>query len=141
MKVSLDLLGGKELAAAIAGLPLRLSRKAKRDALFVVAEPMRSRMADFAPRGEAPHMADNIVVSGGRGGIDEFFDEKATTVAIGPAKGFQHGILQEFGTEHHGPQAFARPAFDQEAPKVIRELAPVLWQVLKRHGLMPGGGL
>lgn len=34
-------------------------------------------------------------------------------VYVGPSKGGGHGILQEFGTVHHGPQPFMRPAWEQ----------------------------
>lgn len=43
---------------------------------------------------------------------------------VGPTKRVGQGILQEFGTAHHAPQPFMRPAWDgkgREAPAVIRD--------------------
>lgn len=145
MTPKMKLVGGPELAKTLAGLSTRLSRSVKREALLSVAEPMRASMARRAPRGpDAPHVADNIVVSGGRGGVDEFGDEKAVSVAIGPARGFPNGFWQEFGTVHHGAQPFVRPAFDAEAPKVVQALVPTIWRELAGKGIQrpmqTGGG-
>lgn len=141
--VSMRFEGGQELAKVLASLPTRVSRSVQREALFAVAEPMRARMARLAPREPgAPDIADNIVVSGGRGGKDKFGDEKAISVAIGPAKGFFYGFYQEYGTARHGAQPFARPAFDGEVPKIPAALAQALWIELagKGFGFRSGTG-
>lgn len=137
MKVSFQ--GGAELAATLRSLPTRISRPVQREALFAVAEPMRARMARLAPREPgAPDIADNIVISGGRGGTDKSTgQEKAISVAIGPSKGFIYGFFQEYGTSRHGAQPFMRPAFDSEAPKVVPALAQALWVELAGRGINP----
>lgn len=139
MKVSLRLEGGAELAATLRALPTRVSRNVQKEALFAAAEPMRSRMARLAPREPgAPDLADNIVISGGRGGTDKLTGlEKAISVAVGPSKGFFYGFFQEFGTSRHGAQPFARPAFDSEAPKAVQALARALWVELAGRGINP----
>lgn len=37
---------------------------------------------------------------------------KSAVVDVGPTKRGSHGVLQEFGTRHHPPQPFMRPAWD-----------------------------
>lgn len=129
--------GGKELAAALAGLPERVSRKVVTEVLIDVAEPMRRRMAQLAPRGpDAPHLADNMVVTPVKRRRDEFGDLDSTvTVAVGPSRGYIHGILQEFGTVRHGAQPFARPAFDSEAEKALAQIGKRLWVELAGKGI------
>lgn len=128
--------GGKELAATLAGLSTRLKRSVVKEALIGAAEPMRLRMQRLAPvEPGAPDLADNIIVSGGRGGTDSEGTEKAQTVSIGPAKGFFYARFQEYGTVHHGAQPFMRPAFDSEAPKVIQKLAAAVWVELAGKGI------
>lgn len=67
MSMTFKFEGGAELARTLNELPNRLRRSVVKQILFDVAEPMRARMERLAKRGEtAPHMADNIVISGGR---------------------------------------------------------------------------
>lgn len=136
MKMTFRFEGGKELAAALGKLPERVSRRIATEVLMDVAEPMRSKMESAAPRGdEAPHLADNIIVSAVRAKRDDFGSLSGPSVAIGPMKGIEHGHLQEFGTVHHGPQPFARPAFDSEAQRTLAEINRRLWVELAGKGI------
>lgn len=38
---------------------------------------------------------------------------------VGPTADQHHAHLQEFGTQHHAPQAFLRPAFDEKGPEAL----------------------
>jgi HK97 gp10 family phage protein len=38
---------------------------------------------------------------------------------VGPSADIHHGHLQEFGTDHHGPHPFLRPAFDEKGPEAL----------------------
>lgn len=128
--------GGQELAAALASLPARVSKRVVKEALTDAAEPMRASMARLAPRAPgAPDIADNIVVSAGRGGKDAFGDVRAQSVAVGPSRGFFYGYFLEWGTSKMSPRAFMRPAFDSTAPQVINEIAPRLWTELAGRGV------
>jgi HK97 gp10 family phage protein len=40
--------------------------------------------------------------------------------------------LQEFGTEHHGPQPFMRPAWDAEKGRMLGGIRQDLWQEIER---------
>ncbi|MGI3169987.1 HK97-gp10 family putative phage morphogenesis protein [Pseudooceanicola sp. C21-150M6] len=56
--------------------------------------------------------------------------DKATRSAVvayvGPSKIAFHGTFQEFGTRHHAPQPFMRPAFAMEAKPTIERLKVTL---------------
>lgn len=153
--------GGKELADALNGLPLRVRKKTLREVLKDAAEPMRRGMASNAPRAEgAPDIADNMVISAtNRIGDTESFagsvkaDEFQAAVAVGPARGFLYGFFLEWGTVKMSPRAFARPAFDTHAGKALVEIGRRLWVELAGRGISrsrtstgptmggPGGGL
>lgn len=50
-------------------------------------------------------------------------------VGAGP---LPHAHMQEFGTINHGPQPFARPAWDQHQNEVLDGLKDDLWTEIKR---------
>jgi HK97 gp10 family phage protein len=50
---------------------------------------------------------------------------RSATVQVGPTKRAGQGVLQEFGTAHHRPQPFMRPAWGSEgrlAPEIMRDV-------------------
>lgn len=147
MKFSVKFEGGVELAAALNALPKRVGRRVLLQVLKDVAEPMRAAMASKAPREPgAPDLADNMAISVAQriGSVDGGKWEKATetqaAVAVGPAKAFFYGIMQEYGTVRHGAQPFARPAFDQHAQKVLTEIGRRLWIELAAKGISRSAG-
>jgi HK97 gp10 family phage protein len=136
MHMSVRFEGGKELAAALASLPARVSKRFVKEALMEAAEPMRKSAASMAPREPgAPDIADNIVISAARGGKDAFGDAKAQAVNVGPAKGFFYGHYQEWGTVYHAAHPFMRPAFDQNTMKALSILSTSLWRELASKGI------
>lgn len=140
--VGLRIEGGQELARNLNALPARVSRRIMNEALRDAAEPMRARMAALAPREPgAPDLADNIVVSVAQrigstegGAWRPRFDDKEAAVAVGPAKNYFYGLMQEFGTVRHGAQPFARPAFSSEASKALSILTAALWTAIAGRG-------
>ncbi len=132
MKMSVKFEGGAELARTLNALPTRLSRQIKREALLDSAEPMVAVARRMAPREPgAPDIADNIEAQASRGGLDAFGDEKATTVVIGPARGFFYGYYLEFGTVKMGAQPFMRPAFDSQKDRTLALIRERLWVELQ----------
>jgi HK97 gp10 family phage protein len=141
--------GGKELAQALRGLSTRVSRSVQREALRDVAEPLATTMTRLAPRSDtAPHMADTITVSNARGET-----ATAVAVAVGPSKEGWYGSFAELGTSREAPRPFARPALDQQADGLLRDVARRLWTALAGRGVQrptrvgsgpvtggPGGG-
>ena len=120
--------GGAELARTLAALPLSVSRQIQRATLVEAAEPMVVVARRLAPREPgAPDLADNIEIGNPRSGKDKFGDEKATTVSVGPVRGFFYGYYQEWGTVHHGAQPFMRPAFDGQKERSLGIIRERLW--------------
>jgi HK97 gp10 family phage protein len=132
MRVEVKFTGGEELARTLNALPTKLSRQIKREALLDAAQPIVTVARRLAPREPgAPDLADNIEAVAGRGGLDTFGDEKATTVAIGPVRGFFYGKFQEFGTVHHAPQPFMRPAWESQRTRTLDLIRERLWVELQ----------
>lgn len=125
--------GGQELATALRGMPDRVSKRIMAEALRDGAEPIRQRMADLAPRGpEAPHFADQIVISAARA-----TDDREGGIAVGPAKGskpYYSGFI-EFGTVHLRARPFARPAFDATVGAALAIINRALWVALAGRGI------
>jgi HK97 gp10 family phage protein len=108
--------GGKELAAELAKLPARVSRRIQLDALYAGAAKVQAAASAMAPVDPTSdkHLRDYILVRPAR---DE---TKATAVAVGPMKGGAfYGSFQEWGTVNHAAQPYLRPAFDETVQLVI----------------------
>lgn len=145
-RVSMTFAGGKGLAAALRTLPQALSRSIVLEALKEAAEPMRSRMAQLAPREPGkPDIADNIGISVANrlgdvgGGRWQARHDEEHAVAVGPTKDFFYGIFQEYGTSRHRAQPFMRPAFDGEAPRALPQLGNRIWAAIRDRAMSTGG--
>ncbi len=114
------------------------------EALKEAAEPIRALASALAPRSnQAPHLADNIIVSEttrvrGFGGSGRWrdVDPFVSTVAIGPSyrpEDIFYGQFQEFGTAHHAAQPFLRPAFDVMRSRVPKMIAASLGRAIARR--------
>lgn len=150
MRVRFD--GGLQLARALNAMPSRVSKGIMRDALRrVVAAPIRDRAAGLVRRAPgAPDIADNIVISNGRG------DAQSVAVVVGPSRAVRsdqprrsfavQGRLLEFG--FRGVMfPWLRPAFDQTALGTLKAFAAEMWSAVIRRGFGSvrgaggGGGL
>jgi HK97 gp10 family phage protein len=130
MKATFRFEGGRELAAEFNRLSKRLSKQVLTEALKEGAEPMRKRMEMNAPVGpDAPHLRDAMVISTSRGQ-----DAQEAAVAVGATRGAFYGSFQEFGTAHHAPQPWARPAFDQTHQESLAIFAKAAWRSLAARG-------
>jgi HK97 gp10 family phage protein len=78
-------------------------------------------MAEGATRAEAGEAAKaaNIAASGEA-------DITSAVIVVGPGRLVQ-AITQEFGTVHHGPQAYLRPAWDQNKMRALDIIKGELW--------------
>ncbi len=127
--ISMKFEGGTELAAALSKLGVKMSTKVLLGALAEGAEPIRKAMAAHVTRGdEAPHIADNIVVSKAR-------TEDQAAVAIGPAKGFAYALPLEIGTIDTAAQPFARPAYDGNQERAMKIAGDAVWRELAGQGI------
>jgi HK97 gp10 family phage protein len=142
MKFQVTFEGGRELAKALDQLSTRVKGRVVREVLKDAAEPMRARMAQLAPKGDAaaPNLS-NVVVATARnvGSVDGGKWQKTSdtqhAVAVGPSKDAFYGVMQEYGTVYHGAQPFARPAFDSEALKALQAISRGLWVELAARGI------
>ena len=131
MRISVRVEGLRELQTALQELPKATGNNVLRRTLFKAAEPIEVAMETKAPVGETGKLKGSVESSTKlspaqskehRVAIGTFpmvtvggyrsNPAKGVYVFVGPAPG-PVGITQEFGTVHHGPQPFARPAWDE----------------------------
>jgi HK97 gp10 family phage protein len=150
MRATVRVDGLRELDAALGKLSKSTGRRTLLKVLTRAGEPMAEaarRMAPDDPETGSPDLKTSIAVSpklrnptgkaeyaavmraGGSKGeaVAALRGAKAqdsfAEVHVGPGRGGAHGVLQEFGTTHHAPQPFMRPAWDQhkgEALEIIK---------------------
>lgn len=119
--------GIRELVANLNALGKVLTPEAVTDVLLDSGEPMRQRMADFAPRGdEPPHLADHIGIMPTPTRANE-----TAAIRIGPTKGFAYGTPQEYGTVRHPAHPFMRPAFDTDHQAATVRIGQGLWREIE----------
>jgi HK97 gp10 family phage protein len=136
MKTTVSFEGGKELEAALGGLPRRVSRKIVKDVLLQVGEPMRKRMARLAPRspGGKGRLAASILITPTRKKRD-LPTPTGQAVVIGPAAAIFYAFWVETGTARAAAHPFVRPAFDSEVQKVIEAIKAAIWVELAARGV------
>lgn len=54
------------------------------------------------------------------------------SLTLGLTRDAFHGLLQEFGTEHHPAQPFMRPAFLSQVDKVVRSFGANMWAAIRK---------
>jgi len=140
MSTTIRFTGGAQLQRNLDLLSTRMSRKVQQQALVEAAEPLRTTMAQLAPRAPgAPDLADHIVIGTAR-------LPQQVAVSVGPAKGFFYGFFLEYGTARQRPQAFMRPAFDRHVASglTLKVIMGSLWRALIARGFgsarTSGGG-
>lgn len=116
--------GGRELEAALGQIAKQATRRnVGRRALRAAGEPILQAMIDKAPDDPRTNGENDLKTSlamssrqkSRRGGTYRPEGPKEVTVHIGPTKsGYPQAMMQEFGTVHHPPQAYIRPAWDAE---------------------------
>lgn len=57
---------------------------------------------------------------------------RAASCKVGPTKAVGQGILQEFGTAHHPPQPFMRPAWETKKEAAAQEVQSALEEEIKK---------
>lgn len=138
MVTKFQLHGASEFAANLN----ELSKAARKNNLYAIlrpaAEPMRERAAaKVRRRSPAPDIADNIVVSLSQKTDSGRVDEFQAAVAVGPAKGFDHGRFLEFGTIYARAFPFMRPAFDGGVARAFGIIQEGIWALLRKANKAP----
>jgi HK97 gp10 family phage protein len=124
------------LSETVAGLRDEFSKATAanivRRALLAGAQPMAETAQALATRGPTGHLIESIsatpaqpsrMTRGGKASYDKQ-SEVEVLVEAGPVP---ESVFQEFGTIHHRPQPFMRPAFDGEKANslaiIIKQMA------------------
>lgn len=133
MKVKLQ--GFSELDKNLSRLEKKATQKGVlRRSLKKAAQPMADVMYEYAPRGDTAEdqLSESIGVStklSKRQAAQHrrmFRNDKAAVeMFVGPGPD-PAAWNQEFGNRNHGPQPFARPAFDQEAMPTLDRLGKLI---------------
>lgn len=123
--------GSAELQKALEQLPARVSKRFQLEALEHAAVPMKRSMEMKAPHEPGkPDLKDSITISRTKGE-----DRQEMAVAVGPSRAGWYGSFQEFGTAHHAPQPFVRPAFEEQAGAALQRLSADIWASLAGRGI------
>ena len=123
--------GLRELERALAELPKATARNVLRRTITEAAQPLIADAKKLAPDrpGKPPNdLANSITISSrlnkqqrkeSRGDPKSFVE-----MYVGPDVSVPnaHGHWQEFGTVHHGPQPFMRPAWDANKNVVLHKI-------------------
>lgn len=143
--MKLKLVGDRELAKAIQGLPDRLSDTEFQKANVKAAQPLADRMHRLAPVGLTGNLAESIgIVKSGKGNKGEL-----GLISIGPRrkggyKGFA-GHLVEFGTKRRRTKTtnanrgimpkdpFVEPAWEQTKDEVLGSIDKHLGKVVTSY--------
>jgi HK97 gp10 family phage protein len=131
MKVKID--GLRELDAALGEFSKATARGILRRVGIKALEPVAERMRQMAP--DDPDTGGNDLRSSimvgtklsarqakGKRGEKKAGETSFVEVYAGPGP-LPHAHLQEFGTAHHGPQPYARPAWDEGKDGVLKSVA------------------
>ena len=138
---TVTLSGFKELEAALEkmskaagkGVLRRAGIKALRPVAKVAAGMAPDDPATFAPKDLKTSITVSSKVKVGRSALRLTEGKSAVEVYMGPTKdGYPQAILQEFGTIHHPPQAYMRPAWDSGKGKVLDDLKRELWSEVEK---------
>lgn len=139
MKVIVKTTGFKDVDAALAKIEKKATQKAvMRRALKTAAQPMADAAKSKAPRDDGTLQA-SIGVSTKLSGRQKklhrklFRNDKAAVEMFVGAGPLSSAHNQEFGNEHHGPQPFMRPAWDQEGRKTLDRLGTEMWSEIEKQ--------
>lgn len=127
MKTTIGLKGMREIEQTLKSLPLEVSRRPIGfRALRAGAEPLARAMREGAPVefGDLRESIDALpTLSASQS--DQKGDVAPLELYVGPGANPQ-GMWQEFGTENHPPQPFARPAWDRLQTEVLDHIGAQL---------------
>jgi HK97 gp10 family phage protein len=82
-------------------------------------------MAEGATRAEAGQAARAANAAGGGQG-------RHAVVQVGPTHRAFYGLFGEFGTSHHPPHPFMRPAWDELAPSMVQMIGDTLAEEIEK---------
>ena len=134
MVIRVHVAGLAEVETALRQLPDTTAKNVLRRVGRKRLAPVAERAREMVPVGQG-ELRDSIAVSTRltrrqRGKhTKDGVDDVEVFAGAGP---HPQAHLQEFGTEHHGPQRFMRPAWDAEKDGVLAEIRQDLWTEIER---------
>lgn len=115
MKLKLEIEGLRECEDALLSIG-RAAKTALRNALLKAAVPIEADAEARAPK-DTGRLTASIAISDRLKKGQRRAKRGVAEVFVGSTSSLAH--LQEFGTAHHGPQPFLRPAFDANAGRAL----------------------
>lgn len=130
-KTSVKVEGLRELRDNLYRLPHALRENIVFGILEGRAQPIAETAADLAPV-RTGRLRDEIHVN--RKAQDYRPEAGVFAVHIGPRRvGSLRGFMQEYGTLHHQPQPFMRPAWDGAVHDLARGIADDMWEAIRKE--------
>jgi HK97 gp10 family phage protein len=133
MTVTVKLDGFEGLERNLAQLEkLATRRSVARRALKKAAQPMADLAQNLAPRGDTNTLAPSVMVGtklSKRQAAQHrkmFRNDRAAVEMFVGAGPLSSAHTQEFGTVHHAPQPFMRPAWDQDHKALLQRLGQLM---------------
>ena len=131
--------GFAELERELERLGKAATQKASlRRALRKAAGPLADKAQAMAPVGATGTLAPSVSVGTrlsqrqGRMHRRMFRNDRAAVEMFVGAGPLSSAHTQEFGTVHHAPQPFLRPAFDQDKMAMLDRLKAEIWADIQR---------
>jgi HK97 gp10 family phage protein len=126
--VTVKVEGLREVDAALGQLGKATGRNVMRRVAVARLQPIAEDMRDKAPVDQSD-LRDSIIVTT----KNPKRNRKRSQVEAhaGPGRHPQ-AHLQEFGTQHHGPQPFVRPAWDAGKDELLEGIADDLWTEIEK---------
>lgn len=133
MTVTVKLEGFNQFEKNLAQLEKLATRRAvARRSLIQAAQPMANIAQALAPVGDTNTLATSIMVgtklSKRQTAIHRkmFRNDRAAVEVFVGAGPLSSAHTQEFGTTHHAPQPFMRPAFDRDHKALLSRLGEIM---------------
>lgn len=127
MATTVKVEGLRELEQALLELPKATSRNVMKRTLLKAGRPIEAEAERLAPV-LSGHLRKSIAVSSKlsrrQKKAQRVLKDSEVEVFIGSSS---LGVLQEFGTAHHGPQPFMRPAWHGHKMRALETIKEDMW--------------
>jgi HK97 gp10 family phage protein len=117
---------------------LATRRAVARRSLIKAAQPMADMAQGMAPVGDTNTLAPSIMVgtklSKRQAALHRkmFRNDRAAVEVFVGAGPLSSAHTQEFGTAHHGPQPFMRPAWDSDHKALLQRLGEIMAKEIEK---------
>jgi HK97 gp10 family phage protein len=139
MTVTMKLDGFDGFEKNLAQLEKLATRRAvARRSLIKAAQPMADMAQGMAPVGDTNTLAPSIMVgtklSKRQAALHRkmFRNDRAAVEVFVGAGPLSSAHTQEFGTAHHGPQPFMRPAWDSDHKALLQRLGEIMAKEIEK---------